>query len=119
MGNMAKVELPDFDDLVQLVNKIYNLSQEKASLEIKIKIGEREAVEKGMEIIKVDGKKPSMAYIESTVKVTGIDGELVPLREKLLKLNNEIDYYKDLLEIYKLKIEVWRTMSANERASNI
>lgn len=114
---MKNFEIPDFDDMIKCANKIFDLSKEKAEIDITIKVKEKESIEKGLDLIKIDGKKPSMSYLESTVKVTGIDNNLIELRKRQQNLLNEIDYYKTILEIYKLKIEVWRTMSANERAS--
>lgn len=114
---MGKLDLPDFDDMINYAEKIYELSAEKANIDIRIKVMEKEAIEKGFNELLIDGKRPSMSYLESTVKVTGFNNELVELRKKQLELASQIDFYKALLDIYKLKVEVWRTMSANERAS--
>lgn len=114
---MPKIELPDFNDMIKIAEQIYNLSQKRAELDIKIKIGETLAVKNGMETIKIDGKKPSISYLETTVKVTGMGNELIEMRKEYADLTNKILYLKELLELYKLQIEVWRTLSANERVS--
>lgn len=116
---MAKIDLPDFDDMINIANKIFDLSMEKSKIDIEIKLKEKEAIEYAYSNMTIDGKRPSMSYLESTVKVAGIDNNLIELRKKQMELSNEIELFKTVLDIYKLKIEVWRTMSANERASNL
>lgn len=111
-----KVDLPDFDSIAEIAEKIYNLTKQKGLLELTIKIQEKEAIEKSIDGIKIQGKTPSMSYLESTIKITGLENEIIENRKKLYEISAELDYYKNLMDIAKLKIDIWRTLRADERA---
>jgi len=107
----ALVDLPDVDQLQELVEEIYKVSREIAKLKLEIKVREAEIVRNSYS----DEKKISMSYIQNSLVVTGINNELVPLRARLAELETKCDYYKHKYEMLKMIIDIWRTQSANER----
>lgn len=116
---MAKIELPDFDDMFGIVQTIKALGMEKAVLDSSIKEEEAKVI-KHVTITEAffqNGKPPSMSFVEKTYAYTGLNNELVDKRRRLAEITYEIESYRNLLDFYKIKIEVWRTLSANERAA--
>lgn len=118
LQDIAK-SLPDFEDFVKLANEIGELSFRRMKLENEIKARESAIVAKAMSEMAylVNGKTPSMALIESTYKYTGFNGELVDERLKLADITALLEKKKLLLSIYRDMLEVFRTVSANERAT--
>lgn len=114
-------KLPDFEVLFELVNQAATISAKKLSLENEIKQKEAETVLKVStdEKYLVGGKQPSMSYIESTHKVLGIDGELLPIRKQLVETIVALDKLRGTLDIYKEMLGVWQTLSANERRTSL
>jgi hypothetical protein len=110
---------PDFEDVMEIVERIRELSLQEAILSNKIKFMESDITAEATENEKyfVNGKPPSMTYINSTYKVTGFDGELKKLRNDLAQIQSELEYRKNLFSVKKDMLEVWRTESANQRAS--
>lgn len=116
-----KVELPDFDDIFDLMTKIKNISLRLASLELKLD-NDRAVINRTVTtypIYFINGKPPSQDYIKSTFFVTGLNGELVPIREEISKLEIELDYLKKTMDVIKIQIDIWRTQSANSRKTVI
>jgi hypothetical protein len=114
---MGKVELPDFDDMFDLVNSMKALAVRKAQLETELAEDEAKIVRlvmNGQEYF-VGGKAPSMSYVNVTWKITGLHDELLSKRKELAECDAVLESCKRLLDYYKTKIEVWRTVSANER----
>lgn len=110
---------PDFEDMMEIAEEIKRLSLGSAVLENQIKFTESDIVIEATANEKyfVSGKPPSMAYINSTYKVTGFDGELKNMKNELANLQSQLEYNKNLFSIKKDMLEVWRTESANKRAS--
>jgi ferredoxin-fold anticodon binding domain-containing protein len=113
---MIKVELPDFDKMIDQIGKISELSLKEAELQLKIKIKESE-ITLAVSTVPEGKKAPSQTFIDSTYKITGINNELIPLREELIQISNQLDFAKRNYEMLKLLTEIWRTQSANERGS--
>jgi len=113
--------LPDFDDLTKLVNEIGELSVKKLKLEAEVKAKETDIMRTALtsETYFVGGKAPSVAYVESVYKFTGFNGELLPIRDSLADVAGELEKRRLLLYVYKDMLELYRTMSANERTSAI
>lgn len=65
----------------------------------------------------VGGKPPSMSLIESTYLYTGIENDILPLREKLSIAVANLERYRSRLDLYKEFLNMWRTLSASERVS--
>jgi len=111
------MELPDFEDMVRVADEIYRLSLLKSSLELRIKLAESDVFIKTSsdERYFQNGKPPSVAFIENTYKQVGLDNEIRPLREELVRANADLDRAKNTLDLLKTQIEVWRSEQANNR----
>lgn len=114
-------KLPDYSDLMELTDEIAKVSAKKLSLDNKIKAMESEVV---LKVTKdqsffQNGKPPSMSFIDVTYRFTGINNEIIPLRDELADCVCRLDSLKIKMDVYKQLFEIWRTLSANERASGI
>lgn len=113
--------LPDFEDFLKLAADIREASVNKLTIEKNIKKIEADIVR---EVTNnpdyfLGGKAPSFNYIDATYKYTGLDGELLPLRSNLIEATALLDELRLRMDIYKNLLEIWRTLSANERASSL
>lgn len=114
-------KLPDYEDFMNLAEKIESFSKEKSMLEIKIKSRESEIVK----TVTTDpayfqmGKAPSMAYIDAAYKYAGLSNELIPMRELLADRTVQVDKLKLTMDIYRTMLDIWRTLSANERKASL
>jgi hypothetical protein len=119
--NMSEAKIPDFEDMLALAQKIKEASLERTRLELLIEDG----VAKTVKILTTNpeyhnnGKPPSMAFINATYVFSGINGELYEYRVKLGTTIAELEFLKNKLVVYRDMIDVWRTFSANQRASVI
>lgn len=116
-----RIELPEFEELFELSNKISSLTRSKILLDIEIKVLEADIVRDAMynKDRWVGGKAPSMSFIESTWAYTGFDGELVKKREELANIVADLELSKLRLELYKNMMDLYRTQSADERMNLI
>lgn len=119
--SMSESEIPDFEDMLKVAQKIKDLSLRKTKLELTIDDMVSKTV---VELTTnpehhINGKPPSMAFINRTYTTTGLDGKIFEYREKLAEVETNLEYYKNKLYIYRDMIDVWRTVSANKRASVI
>jgi len=113
------VELPDFDDMQQVIEGIGNVSREVELVKLEIIKGEARAVREGISDMSlyIGGKQPPISFLEATVKKTGIENELLPLRERLAGLESSLEVLRKSYDLLRIRIEVWRSLQANERAS--
>ena len=107
--------IPDFDDLTNLVAEIGELAFKKMQLENKLKSAEAETFRAAMARPLENGKFPSSSFVSNAYLHTGLNGELVEQREKLADISAMLDKRKLLLSIYRDMMEMFRTVSANER----
>jgi len=113
--------IPDFEDFMKLSEEISKLMYKKMSLESEIKELESAVfrkVTKDTDFFQ-NGRPPSMSYIEQTYKYTGLSNELMPVRDDLAKVVSELERKKLQMDIYKSMIEVWRTLSSNQRSASV
>lgn len=108
--------IPDFEDFLRLADEISNLAYNKLQLENQIKAKEAEIFREGMKRPLENGKLPSASFVTNAYLHTGFDGELLPEREKLAYISSALDNKKIKLSVYKDMLEVFRTVSANERS---
>lgn len=113
--------LPDFEDLMALATEISAKTLEKLSLELEIKRLEAIAVSRCSteERFFVNGKPPSVAFLDATYKVTGIEGELLPVRSEHAKAIAFLEELKLKYDVYRNLFDIWRTLSANERSGAV
>lgn len=109
--------VPDFERMASLIEEIYELSQNKMFLDLDIKFREAEIVKEATTDSKyfVNGKTPSMDYIKSSLMIVGLNGELVEKRTALAKVTASLEKAKNVLQLNKDILDVWRTEQANER----
>ena len=106
---MSEVDLPDFDKMYKIIEEIRDLSIEVAKLELTLKVKEGDIFVKGRE------KDMPVNHITSAYKAGGFEGELVPERNTLAEKQAELKFKENVLALYRSKIDVWRSVSANER----
>lgn len=116
---MKLINPPDFDDMVKVSTAIREKALEKKYLELAIEKAESDI------ILKVtndptffhNGKAPSVSFIKSAYMFQGLNGELIEVRQRLADVSAELDHLKREFELMKGMLDVWRTESANKRAS--
>lgn len=117
---MATV-VPDYDDMMKIASTIKYMTLRKMSLDVDIKAREAEITN----IMSTDpkyyqnGKAPSMSFIESTWKYTGIEGELLPKRRELAEVISLLEEAKITFDVYKMQIDLFRTEAANNRRTEL
>jgi hypothetical protein len=120
-ANEVAKRLPDFDDLLKLTENIGELLLQKLLLEKDIKNSESKAVYEATinPIYQQNGKAPSMSFIESTLKYTGINNETLVLREKQAYIIAELEKAKSKYDLYKELIDIWQTLSYSEKKNTL
>lgn len=115
------MNLPDFEDMLKVIEQIKKLSLEESRLEIRIKNRESEITREASTDTKwfTNGKAPSQTYIDNAWKYSGFDGELIPMREQLSEISSELGFNKNYLDFMKLLVDVWRTEESSKRQANI
>lgn len=109
--------IPDFEDFMKLADEIATLSYNKMQLENQIKAKEAQTFAKAINEFMIDGKRPSASHVEKAYLHTGINGELLSEREKLAYVSSSLENKKIQLSIYRDMINLFQTVSANERSS--
>jgi hypothetical protein len=111
--------IPDWGELVSKSNEILELDKIKGSLGVLIKKTEADVVLKSMLDSShfVNGKIPSMDFVKSTYMYTGFNSELLVLREQLAEITAELNRAEREFDIMKIRIDLYRTESANQRRS--
>lgn len=122
-SNLSEVlkAIPDFDDFMSITEDIRAINFDKMVVENEIKHRESEnfkAVMNKPEYFQ-NGKPVPVSYYENAYKFTGLSGELLELRQRLSELSALLDQKRLQLSIYKDMIDVWRTMSSNERMASV
>lgn len=120
---MKKVDLPDFDDMIELAKKIGNEKTQIMLAESKLELmlaQLTDTVTKSKPYW-INGKPPTNAHIKDTYHKIGINDEtrvmLWELRTEIANLTGELKEDEALFKIYQEMINVWRTQSANERGA--
>jgi hypothetical protein len=110
-------KLPDFDDLQTIINEIATLEQEVGERKIELDVAEGQLTQKALTdtTMYINQKAPSMDYTRTAI--LAIDAELVKRRLEINTLDSVLKYKKAYYALELLKIEIWRTQSANERKS--
>jgi frataxin-like iron-binding protein CyaY len=114
---MDKVELPDFEDIANVIEKIREVSIKKSLIDLEIKVKEAEINIEATRDTKyfVNKKPPSQEYIKNSWRITGFDNELLKPRKHLVTLSAELEYNRLKLALLNNLVDIWRTQSANER----
>lgn len=113
--------LPDFDELSNLSAEIADLMYRKLLLEKDIKVGEASVFKKCQTdpSLYQNGKPAPVTFIDNAYKFTGIENELVPIRTQLAEIIAKLELARMKMDVYKNMMDIWRTLSANERSSSM
>jgi hypothetical protein len=120
---MNKIELPDFEDMIQLARTVGNNKTELliCKNELDFMLGEITQQVNIDEQYWLDGKRPSNAHIKDTYHVLGLNEatkiQLLTLRSRIAELEGDLRANEALFSVYQDIIGVWRTQSANERGT--
>jgi hypothetical protein len=116
---MQEIKPPDYDELMQTVEEVHRLMVKKQVLKVEIEGMEANTVKDAStdRSLTPDGKFPSTAYINSTVKVTGKNGEITPKRREYAIVSADLDRAEKMFEVMKMQFDHWRTEQANLRRS--
>jgi hypothetical protein len=115
------VKIPDFDDMLKVAQTIRSLTAKKLLLDTEIKFNEAAIVKVVNTDSKyfINGKPPSMSFIESTYTYTGLSDELIPMRKELASIIAELEEAKLRFDIYRMQVDMYRTEAANQRATSL
>jgi hypothetical protein len=116
---MAKV--PDFDDMMKVVNEIKRLATQKMELETNIKFQESEVFKKAFTDQKYfqNGKAPSAEFVKNSYQYTGFNNELLPLRLEYADVTASLEQSRLVFDIMKMEVDIYRTESANQRYTSL
>jgi hypothetical protein len=117
MNIMAGINPPDFEEMLGMIDVIRNLNAEVQIAKVDLDVAEAETVKKAStdKSLSPDGKYLSVTFINSTYKITGINGELVAKRRELARKSAELDKAYKLFDVMKMQFDAWRTDQANNR----
>lgn len=109
--------LPDFQEMLTLVEEVKKDNIAKMQLEAKIKEIESQNFRKIMteEAHFNKGKPVAVSYYNEAYKFTGLNDNLLPLRKALLEISAEIDQKKATYDIYKEMLDMFRTLVYQEK----
>lgn len=115
------IELPDFQDMFKMTKEIKDLMVKEELLKLEIKEMESRVTVAMTNDEKyfIKGKPPSQSYIDSSYKITGLDGEIVAKRRELATISADLEELKTTLQLYRDMISVYQTESANRRAATM
>jgi len=122
---MVKQEslIPDFDQLDQMVNTLGELKRKELLTKHTLKALEASYIKRALtdQNCWVGGKRPTMSYCERVVAVIGNTEEereaLLGLRTTLAELAEGIEITGQLIRTMRDRLDLYRTLSANERNS--
>lgn len=112
-------DLPDFDDMMKLVDEITNVSArvKETELDIDQLVSNIHREAQVNDKYFVNGKPPSSTHVKACWETTGFDGELIPKRRELIYLETRLEKAKMQYEILRMQVDLYRTDSANKRAA--
>lgn len=110
--------MPDYDDVLNLLEKMKELSLTKMKLENMIKATESSDFRTVMTDGKyfVNGKPVAVSYYENAYKFSGIDGTTQELRNQLSKVVAELEHKKAQFEVYKQMQDMYKSLVFAERS---
>ena len=112
--------MPDFQDFMELADRIKSLYVERMALENEIKSSESYAFHEVMNNTKyfVNGKTVPVSYYENCYKHRGLAGEILVLRNKLAEVVAELDRCRTQFEIYQRMLEMHKTLVYQEKVTS-
>ena len=113
--------IPDFDALEELARQAAGVSASIVYTKNELSMLEANVIRTALTDKRywIGGKQPSMSYCDSVVAELGNTEEdtsrLLELRNTLAELTEQSKLLKHIIGISKDKLELYRTISANER----
>jgi hypothetical protein len=110
--------LPNFTDILKLIEEIKEKSFRKMSVESEIKAKEAENFLEVMQNSEyfVQGKPVAVSYFENAYKYSGIKGNLLDLRSELAQLTSELEVLRGRHELYKQMQDLYKSVVFAERS---
>jgi hypothetical protein len=111
--------LPDWEDFMALAEEIKKLYVYRMGLENKIKSIESENFRRVMSenLFFVNGKPVPVSYYENAYKHSGIDNNLVAVREELAETVAMLEQKRNIFEIYNRMLEMHKTIVYQEKVT--
>lgn len=109
--------MPSFEDFMKIADEIKTLSVTKMRLENQIKAGEAQTFRAVMNEPKhfINGKPVPVSYFENAYKFSGLDGELVELRNTLAETQASLEMKRNQFEVYRAMHDLFKTLVYQER----
>lgn len=109
--------LPAFEDFMKLAEEIKMISIRKMKLENRIKDLESENFRKIMSSMEyfVGGKPVPVSHYENAYKFSGIDNNLLAVRDELADTVAELEMKRNQFEVYKQMHDLFKTLVYQER----
>lgn len=111
---MNGIELPDFDEMLSISDRIGQLELEIATTEDQLDV-EKAAITRIVTNDKkywVDNKKPAMNYIQTTYHIEGYNDvtkdRLQKLRNHITSLKGELEKLKRKFKVYSHMVDAWK-----------
>jgi hypothetical protein len=116
---MRENDLPDFEDMLAEAAKIKELMLRRDILQLEIESGEANVYRTATSDTKYfsNGKAPSISHIKSVFEFGGFNNELISLRHEFATVCADLELARMRFKIMEMQVEIYRTESANKRAS--
>lgn len=118
-----KIELPDFEDMYQLIEEIRDTQLRVANYKDSLSKAKAEVTQlvTNNDQYWVGGKPPSVSYIKETYHIIGYDPDSKEILDRLSVAlamgETELDALTRKFSLMKEQIGVWRTFEANKRVA--
>jgi hypothetical protein len=123
-NNMNGIELPDFDEMLKISDRIGQLELDIASAEDQLDL-EKAAITRIVTTNKeywIDGKKPAMNYVQATFHIEGYNdatkNRLHLLRERIVSMQGELHKLKRRFKVFSHMVDVWKADQYNKNQAN-
>ena len=124
MSKTTKDLVPDFDDMEQIIKDLAVVESKRIALDSSYKSKQAECIRDALtnQDYWIGSKQPSMAYCNSVVAYVGnTDDDMLELNNminELAMLSERSNLLKQTLQLYRDKLDLYRTQSANERGAH-
>lgn len=115
------MRVPEYTEFIEVAEEIYELSVRKSALTLKLDEARSNIVRTCRNNVDyyLNGKAPSMDYVENAYLKTGFNGELIPVITELATVSASLEKLKLEYKAMEMAVAVWQTDSANKRAGSV
>ncbi len=109
--------LPNFDDYMRLAQEIKQISYDRMLTENAIKEKESGTFKTVMTDPKyfVNGKAVPVSYFDNAYKFSGLNGELLEMRNHLADLVSDLEMKRSMFEVYGRMHDLYKALSYAEK----